>query len=45
VHVLSHRPEFLAAVAGAGLLLGLWRWACQDLIAPALAHVLADLAL
>jgi membrane protease YdiL (CAAX protease family) len=45
VHVLTHRPEFLPAVLGAGLLLGLWRWACQDLVAPALAHVVADLAL
>jgi membrane protease YdiL (CAAX protease family) len=45
VHLASHRLEFLPVVLGAGLLLGLWRWACRDLVAPALAHVLADLAL
>ena len=44
-HVLSHPPEFLGAVAAAGLLLGLWRWACKDLVAPIIGHVLADLAL
>lgn len=44
-HVLSHPPEFLGAVAAAGLLLGLWRWACRDLVAPILGHVIADLAL
>ncbi len=44
-HVLSHPPEFLWAVAAAGLLLGLWRWACRDLVAPIVGHVLADLAL
>jgi membrane protease YdiL (CAAX protease family) len=44
-HVLSHPPAFLLAVAAAGLLLGLWRWACKDLVAPIAAHVLADLAL
>ena len=44
-HVLSHPLTFLPAVAAAGLLLGLWRWACKDLLAPITAHVLADLAL
>jgi membrane protease YdiL (CAAX protease family) len=44
-HVLSHPPEFLPAVAAAGLLLGVWRWACSDLVGPIVAHVLADLAL
>ncbi|HEY3071480.1 MAG TPA: CPBP family intramembrane glutamic endopeptidase [Candidatus Limnocylindrales bacterium] len=44
-HVLSHPPEFLGAVAAAGLLLALWRWACRDLVAPILGHVIADLAL
>ena len=44
-HVLSHPPEFLIAVAAAGLLLALWRWACRDLVAPLLGHVIADLAL
>ena len=44
-HVLSHPLAFLPAVAAAGLLLGLWRWACNDLLAPITAHVLADLAL
>ena len=44
-HVLSHPPEFLGAVFAAGLLLGLWRWACKDLVAPIIAHVIADLAL
>ena len=44
-HALSHPPEFLPAVAAAGLLLGLWRWACRDLVAPIVAHVLADVAL
>ena len=44
-HVLSHPPEFLGAVAAAGLLLALWRWACKDLVAPILGHVIADLAL
>jgi membrane protease YdiL (CAAX protease family) len=44
-HALSHPPEFLFAVAGAGLLLALWRWACKDLVAPILGHVIADLAL
>src|SRR5213078_442614 len=33
------------AVAAAGLLLALWRWACKDLVAPILGHVIADLAL
>jgi membrane protease YdiL (CAAX protease family) len=44
-HALSHPPEFLGAVAAAGLLLALWRWACRDLVGPVIAHVLADLAL
>jgi membrane protease YdiL (CAAX protease family) len=44
-HALSHRPEFLGAVAMAGLLLALWRWACRDLVAPIIGHVIADLAL
>ena len=44
-HVLSHPPAFLGAVAAAGLLLGLWRWACKDLIGPIVGHVIADLAL
>lgn len=44
-HALSHPPAFLWAVAGAGLLLALWRWACRDLVAPIIGHVIADLAL
>ena len=44
-HAFSHPPEFLGAVAAAGLLLALWRWACRDLVAPIIGHVLADLAL
>jgi membrane protease YdiL (CAAX protease family) len=44
-HALSHPPEFLGAVAAAGLLLALWRWACRDLVAPIIGHVLADLTL
>ena len=44
-HALTHPPAFLGAVAAAGLLLGLWRWACKDLVAPILGHVIADLAL
>jgi membrane protease YdiL (CAAX protease family) len=44
-HVLSHPPAFLGAVAGAGLLLALWRWACKDLVGPVIAHVIADVAL
>jgi len=44
-HALSHPPEFLPAVAAAGLLLALWRWACRDLVAPIVGHVIADLAL
>jgi len=44
-HVLSHPPAFLGAVAAAGLLLALWRWACKDLVAPVIAHAIADLAL
>lgn len=44
-HALSHPPEFLFAVAAAGLLLALWRWACKDLVGPIIGHVVADLAL
>jgi membrane protease YdiL (CAAX protease family) len=44
-HVLSHPPQFLLAVAAAGLLLALWRWAAKDLVAPIIGHVIADLAL
>ena len=44
-HALSHPPEFLFAVAAAGLLLALWRWACKDLVGPIIGHVIADLAL
>ena len=44
-HALSHPPEFLGAVAAAGLLLGLWRYACRDLVAPIIGHVIADVAL
>lgn len=44
-HALSHPPMFLGAVAAAGLLLALWRWACKDLVGPIVAHVIADLAL
>jgi membrane protease YdiL (CAAX protease family) len=44
-HALSHPPEFLFAVAAAGLLLALWRWACKDLVGPIIGHAIADLAL
>ena len=44
-HILSHPPQFLPAVAGAGLLLGCWRLYARDLVGPLVAHVLADLAL
>jgi membrane protease YdiL (CAAX protease family) len=44
-HALSHPPEFLLAVAAAGLLLALWRWACKDLVGPIIGHVIADIAL
>jgi membrane protease YdiL (CAAX protease family) len=44
-HALSHPPAFLGAVAAAGLLLALWRWACRDLVGPIIGHVIADLAL
>lgn len=44
-HALSHPPEFLFSVAAAGLLLGIWRMACRDLVGPIIAHVVADLAL
>ena len=44
-HAFSHPPTFLGAVAAAGLLLALWRWACRDLVAPIVGHVIADLAL
>jgi membrane protease YdiL (CAAX protease family) len=44
-HALSHPPAFLGAVAAAGLLLALWRWACKDLVAPIIGHVIADIAI
>lgn len=44
-HALSHPPAFLGAVAAAGLLLALWRWALKDLVAPVIAHVIADVTL
>ena len=44
-HALSHPPAFLGAVAAAGLLLALWRWAARDLVGPVIAHVIADVAL
>jgi hypothetical protein len=44
-HAFSHPPAFLGAVAAAGLLLALWRWAGRDLVAPIIGHVIADLAL
>ena len=44
-HALSHPLAFLGAVAAAGLLLALWRWACKDLVAPIIGHAVADLAL
>ena len=44
-HALSHPPEFLGSVAMAGLLLAVWRWACRDLVAPIIGHVIADLGL
>ncbi|HZQ49013.1 MAG TPA: CPBP family intramembrane glutamic endopeptidase [Candidatus Dormibacteraeota bacterium] len=44
-HALSHPPQFLFAVAAAGLLLGIWRMAFRDLVGPIIAHVIADLAL
>lgn len=44
-HALSHPPAFLGAVAAAGLVLALWRWANQDLVAPIIGHVIADIAL
>jgi len=44
-HLLWHPPQFLLAVAGAGLLLGCWRLYARDLVGPVIAHVLADLAL
>lgn len=44
-HALSHPPAFLLAVAAAGLVLALWRWACKDLVGPIIGHVIADLAL
>jgi hypothetical protein len=43
--VLSHPPDFLVPVAAAGVLLGTWRWACRDLVAPIVGHCIADLAL
>lgn len=44
-HALSHPAEFLPAVAAAGLLLGIWRMAFKDLVAPIVAHVIADITL
>lgn len=44
-HALSHPLPFLGAVAAAGLLLAMWRWACKDLVGPVVGHVIADLAL
>lgn len=44
-HAFSHPPAFLGAVAAAGLMLALWRWACRDLVGPIIGHVIADLAL
>ncbi len=44
-HALSHPAEFLPAVAGAGLLLAMWRMSFRDLVAPIVAHAIADLAL
>lgn len=44
-HAFSHPPEFLVAVGAAGLLLALWRWALKDLVAPLIAHTIADIAL
>jgi len=44
-HALSHPLPFLGAVAAAGLLLAVWRWACKDLVGPIVGHVIADLAL
>ena len=44
-HALSHPTAFLGAVAAAGLLLALWRWAVKDLVGPIVAHVIADFAL
>lgn len=43
-HVLSHPPEFLLTVFAAGALFAVWRWACRDLVAPIVAHCIADLA-
>ena len=44
-HVLTHPPLFLLAVLAMGILLSLWRWACRDLVAPVIGHVIADLSL
>ena len=44
-HALSHPAEFLPAVAAAGLLLAIWRMTFRDLVAPIVAHTIADLAL
>ena len=44
-HAFSHPVAFLGAVAAAGLVLALWRWACRDLVAPIIGHVIADLVL
>ncbi len=44
-HLLSHPPQFLLAVTAMSLLPAVWRWACGDLVAPIVAHCIADLAL
>jgi membrane protease YdiL (CAAX protease family) len=44
-HALTHPPQYLVAVAAAGVLLGAWRWACRDLVAPVIGHVIADVAI
>ncbi|MDQ6691565.1 MAG: CPBP family intramembrane metalloprotease [Candidatus Dormibacteraeota bacterium] len=44
-HLWSHPPAFLLVVLLLGILLGTWRWAARDLVAPIVGHSLADLAL
>ena len=44
-HAVSHPLPELLPLAAAGILLGAWRWAFNDLVAPILGHVLTDLAL
>jgi membrane protease YdiL (CAAX protease family) len=41
-HVLSHPVAFLLPVLAAGLLFAMWRWACNDLVAPIVGHAIAD---